>query len=64
MIGLKCVVPNQDLIEALFEERLLTVPAGDNVVRLLPPLIVDPEHIDSACDRLHAACGRLSVALN
>lgn len=64
MIGLKCAGPNQQLIEALFEERLLTVPAGDNVLRLLPPLIVEPEHIDMACDRLHAACGRVSAALN
>ena len=64
MVGLKCAVPNQQLIEALFEERLLTVPAGDNVVRLLPPLIVEPEHIDMACERLHAACGRISAALS
>ena len=64
MIGLKCAVPNQQLIEALFEERLLTVPAGDNVVRLLPPLIVEPEHIDLACDRLGAACGAVSAALD
>ena len=62
MIGLKCEPPNQQLIEALFEERLLTVPAAGNVVRLLPPLIVEPEHIDMACDRLNAACGRLSTA--
>ncbi len=63
MVGLKCAVPSQQLIEALFEERLLTVPAGDNVVRLLPPLIVEPEHIGVACDRLHAACGRISASL-
>ncbi|MFQ5625971.1 MAG: aspartate aminotransferase family protein, partial [Methyloligellaceae bacterium] len=40
MIGLKCKPPNQELIDALFDERLLAVPAGDNVVRLLPPLVV------------------------
>ena len=64
MIGLKCKPPNQKLIDALFEERLLTVPAGDNVVRLMPPLIIEQEHIECACDRLGAACGRLSAALN
>ena len=62
MIGLKCKLPNQKLIDALFEERLLTVPAGDNVVRFLPPLIIEQGHIDMACDRLSTACGRLSAA--
>ena len=40
MLGLKCKVPNQKLLEALRAETLLTVQAGDNVVRFLPPLIV------------------------
>ena len=62
MIGLKCKAPNQALIDALFEERLLTVPAGDNVVRFLPPLIVEQEHIDMACERLGAACENISAA--
>ena len=64
MIGLECKIPNQQLIEALFEERLLTVPAAGNVLRLLPPLIVEPEHIGMACDRLDAVCARLSPARN
>ncbi len=63
LLGLKCKLPNQQLIDALFEERILTVPAGDNVVRFLPPLIVEPEHIDMACERLNAACARLSAAV-
>jgi acetylornithine/N-succinyldiaminopimelate aminotransferase len=62
MIGLKCKVPSQTLIDALFEERILTVPAGDNVVRFLPPLIVEQEHIDMACERLDKACGHVSAA--
>jgi acetylornithine/N-succinyldiaminopimelate aminotransferase len=62
MIGLKCKVPNQELIDALLEERMLTVPAGDNVVRLLPPLIAGQEHIDMACERLAKACGHVSAA--
>ncbi len=60
MLGLRCKVPSQKLIDALFEERLLTVPAGDNVVRMLPPLTVEPEHVDLACERLETACGRVS----
>ena len=51
--------PNQDVVAALIEERMLTVPAGDNVVRLLPPLIVTDAEIDDACDRISAACRRL-----
>jgi acetylornithine/N-succinyldiaminopimelate aminotransferase len=56
MLGVKSKVPNQRLIEALRAERLLTVQAGDNVVRLLPPLIVGQEEIDLACDKIEAAC--------
>jgi acetylornithine/N-succinyldiaminopimelate aminotransferase len=56
MLGLKCKVPNQKLIEALRAARLLTVQAGDNVVRLLPPLIIGEEEIDLACEKIEAAC--------
>lgn len=59
LIGLKCRPPNRDVIAALLQERLLTVAAGDNVVRLLPPLTVSDAEIDAACDRLDAACRRL-----
>jgi len=56
MLGLKCKVPNQKLLEALRAERLLTVQAGDNVVRFLPPLIVTEAEIDLACAKIDAAC--------
>jgi acetylornithine/N-succinyldiaminopimelate aminotransferase len=56
MLGLKCKVPNQKLLEALRAEKMLTVQAGDNVVRLLPPLIVGEAEIDVACANLDAAC--------
>ncbi|HHI82962.1 MAG TPA: aminotransferase class III-fold pyridoxal phosphate-dependent enzyme, partial [Rhizobiales bacterium] len=59
MTGLKCKVPNRDLIGALADERMLSVPAGDNVVRLMPPLIVSDEEIDDAVRRLDRACLRL-----
>lgn len=61
MMGIKCKVSNQTLIDALFEEKLLTVPAGDNVVRMLPPLTVEQEQIDEACERLTRACARVSA---
>jgi acetylornithine/N-succinyldiaminopimelate aminotransferase len=59
MLGLKCKLPNQDLLLALREQHLLTVQAGDNVVRLLPPLIVTEAEIDAAGAKLEAACAAL-----
>ena len=56
MLGLKCKVPNQDLLERSRAEKMLTVQAGDNVVRLLPPLIVGEAEIELACAKLDAAC--------
>jgi acetylornithine/N-succinyldiaminopimelate aminotransferase len=46
MIGLKCRVPNTDVVARLRANRMLTAGAGDNVVRLLPPLIIDDSHIE------------------
>jgi acetylornithine/N-succinyldiaminopimelate aminotransferase len=48
MLGLKCRVPNADLQNRLREAGLLTVGAGDNVLRFLPPLIVEERQIDEA----------------
>jgi len=56
MLGLKCKVPNLKLLEALRAEKMLTVQAGDNVVRLLPPLIVGEAEIDLAGSKLASAC--------
>ncbi len=51
LIGLRAVVPNGELVDALRAEELLTVAAGDNVVRLLPPLIVTEDEIAEAPSR-------------
>ena len=48
MWGLKCGVPNGELVAKALDHGLLTVPAGDNVVRFLPPLIVDENHVREA----------------
>jgi acetylornithine/N-succinyldiaminopimelate aminotransferase len=48
MIGLKTVPPCRDLMAAFRREGLLTVASGDNVVRLLPPLIIEEAHVDEA----------------
>ena len=46
LVGVKAVVPSGDLVTALRDQKLLTVGAGDNVVRLLAPLIVNEAEID------------------
>ena len=59
MLGLKCRVPNTEVQKAALEERLLIIGAGQNVVRLLPPLIVTDQDIDAAVARLDRACAAL-----
>jgi acetylornithine/N-succinyldiaminopimelate aminotransferase len=61
MLGIRCVTPNMDVVAAAREEGLLTVPAGDNVVRFLPPLIISEEEIAEAVDRLDRALTKLSA---
>ncbi len=60
LLGLKCKVPNNQVIDALRERGMLTVGAGDNVVRILPPLIATEEHVREAIGILHDACQGLS----
>ena len=55
MIGLICKVQNTDFVNACYANNLLTVPAGDNVVRLLPPLTVSDTEIDVALEKLESA---------
>jgi acetylornithine/N-succinyldiaminopimelate aminotransferase len=62
MLGVKCKVPNQLLVQRLAAERMLTVQAGDNVVRLLPPLIIGEAEVDEACAKINAACAALAAA--
>jgi acetylornithine/N-succinyldiaminopimelate aminotransferase len=59
LIGVKCRLPNNRLVEALYKQHLLTIPAGDNVVRLLPPLIIGEQDVHDACARINAACSEL-----
>ncbi|MEO9339360.1 aspartate aminotransferase family protein [Mesorhizobium sp. SB112] len=61
LLGLKCKVPNTALFAALRDEKLLAVPAGDNVIRLLPPLTSTDEDIREALDRIGAAAAKLST---
>jgi len=58
--GLKCKVPNTALSNALMTNGLLAVGAGDNVVRLVPPLIVEPAHIAEAAAIIDKSCKELA----
>ena len=60
MLGVKCRLPNGDVAAAARAEGLLLVPAGDNVVRLLPPLIISEADVDEAVERLDAALSALT----
>ena len=60
LLGLLCEVPNTDLIAAAWDNGLLLAPAGDNVARLLPPLVINEGHVDEAAAALEAACRGLA----
>jgi acetylornithine/N-succinyldiaminopimelate aminotransferase len=55
-------VTNTDLVARLREEGLLTVGAAENVVRLLPPLIIEERHVEEAVQALERACSALAKA--
>ena len=55
MMGIKTKVLNTDFVKAALEQHLLVIGAGDNVVRLLPPLIVSDADVTEALQKLEAA---------
>ena len=59
MMGLECAVPNMDVVNAGYDALILTVPAGDNVVRFVPALTITKEEIDEALARLSSAAQSL-----
>jgi len=62
LIGLRCVAPQADVIAASRDEGLLTAAAGENVVRLLPPLIIGEAEISAAVNKLDAACRKIETS--
>ena len=63
LLGLRTLVPNGDVVNACRAEGLLTAAAGENVVRLLPPLIAREAEVGEAMQRLDAACTRIEESL-
>jgi acetylornithine/N-succinyldiaminopimelate aminotransferase len=62
LIGLRMVPPVAEMVDELRNEEMITVAAGDNVVRLLPPLIIGENEIAEAIARIDRACTRLEQA--
>jgi acetylornithine/N-succinyldiaminopimelate aminotransferase len=62
ILGLKCKVPNTDVVKAGYAEHVLTVPGADNVIRLLPPLTITDADIAEALARLDRAATRATSA--
>jgi len=61
MLGVKCKITNNDLVVRAMHEGLLTVQAGDNVVRFVPPLIITEEQVDEALGMLKRALDSLAA---
>lgn len=62
ILGLKCKASNLDVVKAAYAEHLLTVPAADNVLRLLPALNIPEADISEALARLDRTAARIEAA--
>ena len=61
MLGLKCKVPNADVVAAGYAAHVLTVPAADNVIRILPPLTITQDELTEAVRRLDKAASAVET---
>ncbi len=64
LIGLKCKAPNTEIVKGLRDAGVLVAPAGDNVVRLLPPLIINEDELAQAHIRMSSAFRKLQQSKN
>ena len=62
MLGLKCRAPNTEVVKAGYAEHILTVPAAENVIRLLPALTIADDEIAEAVTRLDRAARAVEIA--
>ena len=62
LIGLRMVPPVSEMVDELRNQEMITVAAGDNVVRLLPPLVINEAEIAEAVARIDRACAQLALA--
>jgi acetylornithine/succinyldiaminopimelate/putrescine aminotransferase len=57
IVGMELTVPSAPLVSAGYQQGLLLVGAGPNVLRFVPPLIIEASHIDSLAERLTEILG-------
>ncbi len=64
MLGLKIndKIENSTITKKLIEHRLLVIPASDNVIRILPPLIINSNHIDEAIEKLRHCFAKVTIS--
>jgi len=62
LLGLRALTPSAELVDELRAEKLLTAASGENVVRLLPPLIIGEAEIAEAVAMIDRACTRIAQA--
>ncbi|WP_332065312.1 aspartate aminotransferase family protein [Bartonella sp. CB189] len=60
MVGIQCALPSHIVVNALENEYILSVSANNNIVRLLPPLIINEEEISESLCRIEKAISYLS----
>ncbi len=60
MLGVKSIGPNLELMTALRENKLLTVVAGENVVRILPPLNVSENELEEGVQKIDQVCSKIT----
>ena len=61
LLGIKARVPSSELLLAMREEHILGIPAGDNVIRLIPPLVVTAEEAREGLARIENAAASLTT---
>ncbi len=64
MIGIKISskIENGELVKKFIANQLLTIPAGENVIRILPPLIIEKSHADEACNKIEKSLKEIQNA--
>jgi acetylornithine/N-succinyldiaminopimelate aminotransferase len=63
MIGIKInsKIENGEVVKKLISNQLLTIPAGENVIRILPPLIINQNHVDEALKKIEKSLGEFNA---
>jgi acetylornithine/N-succinyldiaminopimelate aminotransferase len=61
MLGVVCKVPVMDVVNAGYETEVLTVPAANNVMRVIPPLVISEDEVGEAIKRLDQAASAVSA---